>query len=376
MISLRRLEQNNFVLVFFVTSIQSIPYILNSSNYNKDLQFLKKYANIYLLNNRMVLHMVGMGYRTLKTAVGAGLAIWIASLLDLEFATFAAIIVIMCIEKTKKKTLNTIQKKFFASLLSLFLGAVFFEVFGYNPIVFSFFILLFVPILVKARIQAGFVTSMVVVLHIYTVKDANLDIFLNELYIIFIGMGIALLVNSFMPNFKRDIETFKKKIEHKFSAILYEFSAYLRDSERNWNGKEILEVEEIINQAKSIAIQDVENHILRKLNKDYYYLEMREDQLELLKHMVKIVAIVSSSDLHVEQKEMFAEFLAYLSQNVHSGDTTDSSLHKLEECMASIRETELPKTREEFEIRANLFYLIFEIENYLNIKKKLFSRRS
>ncbi|WP_162800336.1 aromatic acid exporter family protein [Oceanobacillus zhaokaii] len=320
--------------------------------------------------------MVGMGYRTLKTAVGAGLAIWIASLLDLEFATFAAIIVIMCIEKTKKKTLNTIQKKFFASLLSLFLGAVFFEVFGYNPIVFSFFILLFVPILVKARIQAGFVTSMVVVLHIYTVKDANLDIFLNELYIIFIGMGIALLVNSFMPNFKRDIETFKKKIEHKFSAILYEFSAYLRDSERNWNGKEILEVEEIINQAKSIAIQDVENHILRKLNKDYYYLEMREDQLELLKHMVKIVAIVSSSDLHVEQKEMFAEFLAYLSQNVHSGDTTDSSLHKLEECMASIRETELPKTREEFEIRANLFYLIFEIENYLNIKKKLFSRRS
>lgn len=47
--------------------------------------------------------MIGFGYRTIKTAVGAGLAIWIASLLDLEFATFAAIIVIMCIEKTKKK---------------------------------------------------------------------------------------------------------------------------------------------------------------------------------------------------------------------------------------------------------------------------------
>ncbi|QNK88974.1 aromatic acid exporter family protein [Sporosarcina sp. FSL K6-1540] len=319
--------------------------------------------------------MIGMGYRTIKTAVGAGLAIWIASLLDLEFATFAGIIVIMCIEKTKKKTLITMKDKFLASLLSLILGALFFEVLGYNPIVFSLFILLFVPILVRAHIQAGFVTSMVVVLHVYTVKDATWALFLNELYIIFIGMGIALLVNSFMPNFKRDIENFKKEIEQKFEIILFEFSAHLRDSMRKWDGKEILEVEDLINQSKSIAIQDVENRLLRKQNIDYYYLEMREDQLELLKHMMKIVAIFSSFSLDVKQKEMFAEFLENLSRNVHSGDTTDISLNELEELNALIREMELPKTREEFEIRANLFYLIFEMKNYLNIKKKLFAKR-
>jgi len=320
--------------------------------------------------------MIGMGYRTIKTAVGAGLAIWIASLLDLEFATFAGIIVIMCIEKTKKKTLITMKDKFFASLLSLMIGALFFEVLGYHPIVFSLFILLFVPILVRAHIQAGFVTSMVVVLHVYTVKDATWTMFLNELYIIFIGMGIALLVNSFMPNFKRDIENFKKEIEQKFEIILYEFSAHLRDSTRNWDGKEILEVEDLINQSKSIAIQDVENRLLRKQNIDYYYLEMREDQLELLKHMMKIVAIFSSFSLDVKQKEMFADFLENLSRNVHSGNTTDISLNKLEELNALIRKMELPKTREEFEIRANLFYLIFEMKNYLTIKKKLFAKRS
>lgn len=320
--------------------------------------------------------MIGFGYRTIKTAVGAGLAIWIASLLDLEFATFAAIIVIMCIEKTKKKTLITIKDKFFASLLSLILGALLFELLGYNPIVFSLFIILFVPLLVRAHIQGGFVTSMVVVLHVYTVKDANWAIFLNELYIIFIGMGIALLVNSFMPNLKRDIEIFKKEIEQKFEVILFEFSAHLRDSMRNWDGKEILEVEELINKSKSIAIQDVENHLLRKQNKDYYYLEMREDQLELLKHMMKIVAIFSSSSLDVKQKEMIAEFLENLSRNVHSGDTTDISLNELEDLNALIRKMDLPKTREEFEVRANLFYLIFEMKNYLNIKKKLFVKRS
>ena len=320
--------------------------------------------------------MIGMGYRTIKTAVGAGLAVWIASLLDLEFATFAAIIVIMCIEKTKKKTLITIKDKFFASLLSLILGALLFEVLGYYPIVFSLFILLFVPILVRFRIQGGFVTSMVVVLHVYAVENANSAMFLNELYIIFIGMGIALLVNSFMPNFKQDIETFKKEIEQKFEIILFEFSAHLRDSERNWDGKEILEVEDLINQSKSIGIQDVENHLLRKQNKDYYYLEMREEQLELLKHMMKIVAIFSSSNLDVKQKEMLADFLGNLSENVHSGDTTDISLNELEKLNALIRKMDLPKTREEFEVRANLFYLTFEMKNYLNIKKKLFAKRS
>lgn len=319
--------------------------------------------------------MKGMGYRTIKTAVGAGLALWLANLLDIQFATFAAIIVIMCIEKTKKKTLITMRDKFFASLLSLIIGAFFFEIFGYYPIIFALFILIFVPILVRIRIEDGFVTSMVVVTHVYMVSHANADMFLNELYIIFIGMGIAILVNSFMPDLKPNIKIFKQEIEQKFEVILFEFSAHLRDSSRTWDGKEIIEVEDLINQSKSIAIQDVENHLLREENNDYYYLEMREDQVELLIHMLKIVAGFSSSSLHVKQKEMLAEFLENLSRNVHSGNTTDISLNELEELHASFRKTELPKTREEFEVRANLFYLIFEIENFLNIKKKLFSKK-
>lgn len=317
--------------------------------------------------------MVGMGYRTIKTAIGAGLAIWIASLFDLEFASFAAIIVIMCIEKTKKRTLNSIQKKFFASLLSLILGSICFEVLGYHPIALTLFIFLFVPLLIKGRIQEGFVTGIVVVLHIYTVKEVSLGNLLNELYIIFIGIGIALLVNSIMPSFKKEIERYKTEIEDKFSVILYEFSALLKNSEQKWDGKELIEVENTLNQAKNITIQDVENHLLRKENKDYYYFEMREDQLEILKQMAATLSIFSSSELDVKQKGMLASIFLNISQHVDSGDTT-IALELLEEYEESIRQTELPKTREEFEIRANLFYLNFEIKNYLIIKKDIFNR--
>lgn len=318
--------------------------------------------------------MVGIGHRSIKMAIGAGLAIWLATLLNLEFATFAAIIVIICIEDSKKKTLLTIREKFFASILALFLGVFFLEILGYHPIPFALFSLLFFPLLVKFRIQSGFLTSIVVLLHVYALGKANIDIFLNELYLILIGMGIALIINSIMPNLQPKIDTYKKDIEDKFSIILYEFAAYLKDSERDWDGKELVEVETLIEKAKSIAILDVENHLLRKHNEDYYYLEMREDQLELLKQMIQIVAIAASSEIPLKQKIMLADFFSHLSENVDATDTTADSFQKLKECMSTIRKSQLPKTREEFEVRANLFYIFFEIENYLKIKRKLFAK--
>lgn len=317
----------------------------------------------------------GMGFRTIKTAVGAGLAVWIASFLELEFATFAAIIVIMCIEKTKKKTLITMKEKFLASVLSLILGAAVFELIGYHPIVFAAFILFFIPLLMKLHIQAGFVTSMVVVLHVYTIKGASLNLFLNELYVIFIGMGIALLVNSMMPNMKADIDHYKTQIEEKFEVILHEFSSYLRDAERNWDGKEVLEAEALINEGKSVAVQHIENHLFRKEDEAYYYLEMREQQLALLVQMMKVIALVSTESIHVMQKEMFAQFLEKLSQNVHSGNTTEKFLSELDRLSGKIRQMPLPQVREEFEVRAQLYYLIFEMENYLMIKNELFTKQ-
>lgn len=315
--------------------------------------------------------MTGMGFRTMKTAVGAGLAIWIADLAQLQFSTFAAIIVIMCIEKTKKRSLAAIMDKLFACLLALLLGGGFLELFGYYPIVFSIFILLFVPLLVRAKIQGGFVTSMVVFLHLYALENVTLSIMLNEFYIILIGIGIAAMLNSYMPSVREHIRNYRKEIEQRFSTILYEFSAYLRNPERNWDGKEVIEVEDIITEAKNTALKDSENHLIRKQYEDLFYLEMRENQLDLLRRMLPVV---SSLGIRVKQKEIFAEFLEFLSQHVHSGDTTELSLQKLDECWKLIRETDLPQTREEFETRAGLFYLMNEIENYLHIKRKLFNK--
>ena len=65
---------------------------------------------------------------------------------------------------------------------------------------------------------------------------------------------------------------------------------------------------------------------------------------------------------------MVAEFLEELAENVHSGNTAHIYLEKLREMKKIFEEMELPKTREEFEVRAALLQLVNEMNDYLIIK--------
>src|SRR5699024_1976252 len=101
---------------------------------------------------------------------------------------------------------------------------------------------------------------------------------------------------------------------------------------------------------------------------------MREDQLNLLKQMRQFILTAASSEAPIQQKEMIAYLFNYLIKNFDATDTKNESFDKLNNCMITLRNSQLPTIREEFEVRANLFYLIFEIENYLKVKRKLFAK--
>src|SRR5699024_8113960 len=116
------------------------------------------------------------------------------------------------------------------------------------------------------------------------------------------------------------------------------------------------------------------NHLVRKKNEDYYDVEMREEQLILLKQMREFVTTAAYSEAPIQQKEMIVDDFNHLSENVDVTDTTSQSFDKLNNGMNTLRNSKLPTTREECEVQANLFYLILEIENYLKVKRKLFTK--
>jgi uncharacterized membrane protein YgaE (UPF0421/DUF939 family) len=72
------------------------------------------------------------------------------------------------------------------------------------------------------RIKGGFITSIVIILHIYILGKINEAIIINELELILVGSGVPLILNSFMPRLDKELGTYQEKMEVSFKKIFSE----------------------------------------------------------------------------------------------------------------------------------------------------------
>jgi uncharacterized membrane protein YgaE (UPF0421/DUF939 family) len=306
-----------------------------------------------------------IGYRTLKTAAGTAISILFAQQFGLDNFASAGILTILCIQVTKRRSLRTAWDRFLACVLVMPFSALFFEVIAYHPIVIGVMLLFFIPTVVMLKATDGVVTSSVIVLHIYLAKNISLELFLNELGVIITGIGVALIINIYMPSVDNRLKQYQTRMEDNFKVIFCEMVKFLRTGDSDWSGSELTETAKLIEEAKALAYLDVENHVLKEDNEYFHYFKMREKQFELIE---RVLPIVTSLTVTLPQGKMIAEFLEELSENIKPGNTAHIYLGKLKEMKMEFEEMELPKTREEFEVRAALLQLVKEMNEYLIIK--------
>jgi len=307
-----------------------------------------------------------IGYRTIKTALGTTISILLAQSLGFYNFASAGILTILCIKPTKIMSVRAAVDRMIACIIAMGFSAVFFEVLAYNPIIIGVMLLFFIPTVVSFKAQEGIVSSSVIILHFYNAKHVTLGLFLNELGIITIGIGIALLMNLYMPSVEKRLLDYQNEIEGQFRKIIREISHYLRTNDCRWDGEEITNAAKLIDTAKSLAFQDVENHFLQNENLYYHYFKMRERQFEVIERILELVA---SIPVPVIQGQMIADFLDELADFVSPGEISKDFLEKLLEMRRQFQNMELPKSREEFEVRAALLQILKEIEAYLTLKQ-------
>ncbi|WP_428909030.1 aromatic acid exporter family protein [Niallia sp. Krafla_26] len=309
-----------------------------------------------------------IGHRTLKTAVGAALAILIAQSFHLDNYASAGILTILCIKITKKKSLRASWDRILACLIAIVFSIVFFEFIGYHAAVIGLLLLFFIPTVVIFKASDGVASSAVIILHFYSAGEVTVSFIFNELFIILIGIGIALMANLYMPSLDRQIEEYQRKIEGNFKIIFQEIVHYLGHGDHNWDGKEIPETIQLINEAKALSFREMENQFFHNNEEQLYYtyFKIREKQFEIIE---KVLPSITSISKTVEQGKMIADFIEELSEHIHAGNTVDINLEKLNNMRLSFENMELPKTREEFAIRAALFHFLNEMEQYLLIKR-------
>jgi uncharacterized membrane protein YgaE (UPF0421/DUF939 family) len=307
-----------------------------------------------------------IGYRTLKTAVGVAIAISLAQLLNLDYYVSAGILTILCIQPTKKKSIRAAFSRLVASLVAIAFAFAFFEGIAYHPAVLGLMILFFIPVLVSLGFSDGFVSSSVILLHIYNSENLTGPLLANELLLMAVGFGTALVVNMYMPSIERRLDSYRNDIERLYSSIFSEIVVYLRQGDSNWSGKELVEAEAILKKAKALAYQDVENHVTRLENKYYRYFDMREQQFEIIE---RILPKITAVPVMVGHSDLVADFLEDLGEHVHSGNTAYHYIEKLDAVKSDFAAMPLPKDHEMFIAMASLYQVIQDMESYLEIKQ-------
>jgi uncharacterized membrane protein YgaE (UPF0421/DUF939 family) len=311
--------------------------------------------------------MFRIGYRTIKTAIGTAVSISVAQYLGLNNFVSAGIITLLCIQVTKKKSLQVAWARFIACLLAIAFSFLFFEGIGYHPVSISLLLFFFIPTTVMLKVTEGIATSSVIFLHFYAAKQFTISFVLNELSLIVIGIGVALLMNMYMPSVEKQLKEYQQQIEDLFRIIFKEIVKYLRTNESDWDGKELMVAADLLQKAKQLALRNVENRILRTEDYYYRYFQMREKQFEIIERLLPLVTSITYT---VEQRNMVADFIDELSDAIHSGNTANKFIKQLREMKKHFETMELPKTREEFEERAALLHFVKEMEQYLIIKSQ------
>ncbi|MFQ3790574.1 aromatic acid exporter family protein [Staphylococcus nepalensis] len=307
-----------------------------------------------------------IGFRTIKTAIGMALGIIIAKFIGLDNFASSAILVVLCIKHTKVHSLQAIVSRFVSCLLILIIGSFVFSYLGQSAIVLGLIVLLFIPLTVVFKVQEGVVTSCVILLHVFNANTIDIHLFINEVLLLIVGLGIAFIMNLIMPSLDFKLKQYKDEIESQFIVIFERFSATCKDPKQTLNIS-FNQLQLTIQKAKSIAFRDVKNHFVRNENSYYHYFDMREEQLELLERMAKMINHIETQDAILSK---ICGLFSEVATNVNSNDYTMLRLHSLYEIRIELNQLDLPKSHASFRTRANMMQLLNELEKYLEVKSQ------
>ncbi|GAB6178732.1 aromatic acid exporter family protein [Desulfotomaculum defluvii] len=140
------------------------------------------------------------GARILKTGLAVALALYICSLLKLEPSIFAAVSAVMNIQPSIYRSFRNALDQVFIHIISVIIAVICGYLLGSNPIIMGLATILIITTNVKLNMKQGL--SMGIVAGIFVLGAPQHDFFnhaLTRSYVIFVGLGAALVVNNLLP---------------------------------------------------------------------------------------------------------------------------------------------------------------------------------
>lgn len=305
-----------------------------------------------------------MRLQILKIVGATGLAVALAHYLGLDNASSAGIIAMLSVLDTRKSSLRIAWQRLMSTVVALVLGVLSFSVLGFQLSAFLLYLTAFVAFAYRFDFKPAIAPCSVLVTHLWLSRDLSLPFLGNEALLMMLGTGMAILLHTYMPSRQESIIAARSNIESQLKEQLLLLSALLRQ-EQEVTRNRLEDLEALIAESKKTVYQERDNQLFSQTDYDLHYLDMRQDQVQLLNIMSHNL---ESCHLATIEAKLLASLFELTADQLSESNPATYLLQDIEAMLKQFRERDLPKTREEFETRAILFQLLTDLTRFIQLK--------
>ncbi|MCI8923763.1 MAG: hypothetical protein HFI45_07210 [Lachnospiraceae bacterium] len=306
--------------------------------------------------------------QSLKIAAAAFLAIAVSGELGLKYSATAGIITVLSIQNTKMETLKSAGRRWLAFLCALAISGACFFLMGYNLWAFGGYLFLFALLCLSAGWGQAIAMDSVLVSHFLIERNMGLGMLANEALLLLAGTGLGILINLHLRKKESEFQRLSGEVDSQMKGILREISGWLLQGGQCGIARKdsFKRLRAAIAQAKACAVSNYDNTFFSKSGYELDYISMREEQSILLQEICNNIVRIQYLPLQAKQ---VAELLGRIGEDFHQDNTVEGLLREQEEQLKQMKEQPLPVSREEFEARAILFYILMQTRQFLELKR-------
>jgi uncharacterized membrane protein YgaE (UPF0421/DUF939 family) len=306
--------------------------------------------------------------KSLKIAIAAVLSIAIAGEFGLRYSATAGIITVLSIQNTKKETIKSARNRTLAFVCALLIARLLFGILGFTLPAFAGYLFLFSLLCFYADWGEAIAMDSVLITHFLTERSMDFSLIANETALFFIGTTVGILVNLHLRRRRNEFRRLSDEVDNQIKDTLSQMSCFLHSEDKSsCRPADLLTLQKVLSQAKACALTNYNNALFKKDTYEIDYIEMRRQQSLLLFEIYENIRSISC--LPREAMEV-SQLLMSIEQGYHRDNTVEGLLKDLNLLLLDLKDHELPLSREEFEARAILFYILKQLHRLLLIKRE------
>lgn len=311
--------------------------------------------------------------RTMRITLASVFSILLATYLGLENVMSAGIIALLSVFDTRLETVKTGFQRIASTVLAFIIATAVFLIFGFSVFSFGLYLAIYVPLAYAFDVDAGISPCSVLVTHFVVAESVAWTWQLNGMALMIIGVGFALLFNMWMPSFDQKLDHDIVEIEKQMSLVLFLFEKRLSEGTGSLKRikRELDDLCDLVLEFEQLALVEYENSQFSKSVKDYYvkYAQMRKQQYEILE---RILSLFPKIEPKTEERHILASIFGESAEQLDEKNPGTELLNRIDELNQIFKKSALPKSREEFESRAILYYIFTDFENFLLLKRDFY----